>query len=307
MVCVVIGGVCLSGCTPASTNTPPTLSEPALGAIATITSPDQIVLPTDAYILSTEQSLALVLAEKAMLDTCILNDGGSTPSSFQFIDERGLSNPTPVSTVDVTAYIDSLRGDPKRYNTLYGFFNPATATISGYDRYPSVREVSWWKGSGDPIMDSCVARLNSVKPTSPESAWVFTDADLPDGGEPWHVSDSRMVAATQSWSECMNSSGYQYASPVDAWMAYPPVIPGSPAPASEMEEQALARADIQCKRETNLVGIAVAVQSAYEQEYVDSHRDALVQMQSRIADFIAGRVTLPDAVETTATPSMDQS
>jgi len=278
-----------------------------LGAIATITSPDQIVFPTDAYILSTEQSLALVLAEKAMLDTCILNDGGSTPSRYQFIDEWGSSNPTPVSTADVTAYIDSLRGDPKRYNTLYGVFSPSTVTISGYDRYPIIRDVSWWIGTGDPIMDSCVARLNSVKPTSPESGWVFTDADLPDGGEPWHVSDSRMVAATQKWSECMNSSGYQYASPVDAWMAYPPVIPGSPTPAYEMDEQALAQADIQCKLQTNLVGIAVAVQSAYEQEYVDSHRDALAQMQSRIADFIAGRVTLPDSVPSTATPGMGQS
>jgi len=60
------------------------------------------------------------------------------------------------------------------------------------------------------------------------------------------------------------------------------------------QEIATAVADMDCKVSTNLVGWAVAVQSAYDQAYIDSHRDALDRWQNLISDFLSERVVVPD-------------
>ncbi|MCL2483519.1 MAG: hypothetical protein FWF43_08935, partial [Propionibacteriaceae bacterium] len=53
-------------------------------------------------------------------------------------------------------------------------------------------------------------------------------------------------------------------------------------------------ADMNCKISTNLVGVAVAVQSAYDQVYIDSHRDALNTWKQKLDALLSGTATLPD-------------
>ncbi|MDR2973758.1 MAG: hypothetical protein LBV00_03445 [Propionibacteriaceae bacterium] len=128
----------------------------------------------------------------------------------------------------------------------------------------------------------------------------FLISNLPDGGPAWHPQDSRFVAAEATWSTCMTQRGFTYATPLDA-------INKNHMTAASPESMAVAAADVQCKIDTNLVGIGVAVQSAYEQQYIDTHRDALTTQQKQIADFIAGHVTIPKQAPPTQQPSVAES
>ncbi len=79
-------------------------------------------------------------------------------------------------------------------------------------------------------------------------------------------SDSRVVAAFAKWSMCMAGSGYHYSTPMEA--NNDPKWSGEKASA---EEIAVAVADLNCKKTTNLVGIRMAVDAAYQREAISQH------------------------------------
>ena len=51
---------------------------------------------------------------------------------------------------------------------------------------------------------------------------------------------------------------------------------------------ATATADVQCKISTNLIGVAMAVQTAYDQQYIDAHTDQLAAYRERLQRAVAG-------------------
>lgn len=65
----------------------------------------------------------------------------------------------------------------------------------------------------------------------------------------------------------MKEKGFSFESPIDA--IGDPAWQGGSVTA---EQISAAVADVDCKISTNLVGIGVAVQSAYDQRYIDEHR-----------------------------------
>jgi len=123
----------------------------------------------------------------------------------------------------------------------------------------------------------------------------FSVSELPDNGSPWHLDDSRYQAVAAQWSGCMKDNGFDYPTPREA-------MADNYQGAATDRARAVAVADVKCKLSTNLVGVAVAVQSAYDQEYIDTHVDQLAALRVNIADFLAGRVTVPDTLPS-ATPS----
>jgi hypothetical protein len=109
---------------------------------------------------------------------------------------------------------------------------------------------------------------------------------LPDRGSTIPTTDSRFAQVQQKWSDCMKSKGYNFdtvESPLKKFMSQSLLGPATP------EEKATAVVDVQCKIQTNLVGVAVAVQSAYDEQYIDSHREALTAWRQTLDDYIAGK------------------
>ena len=101
---------------------------------------------------------------------------------------------------------------------------------------------------------------------------TMEDSALPNGGPPVPRGDSRIVTVAEKWSKCMAARGhYSYPTPLDSlfdvkWSEdYPP---------SDAQRKT-ARDDLTCKRQTNYVGVAVAVQEAYDRAYIDVYRDRL--------------------------------
>lgn len=77
----------------------------------------------------------------------------------------------------------------------------------------------------------------------------------------------------------MKAKGFALDSPLSATIAA--WYREKPASA---EQIAAATADVQCKISTNLVGIGVALQAAYDQQYIDAHRaelDAFLAQRDR--------------------------
>ena len=296
---VVVAGVLLTGCGPATT-APTTPVEPSLGTISVITSPEQVVFPINSYLPSADQTAAIMLTGLGLMNSCVQTDGEAGQIDFLMLDPSG--GEQTAGQADLIDYIESYRKDDVMRNAMWQFFDPTNAAQYGYHR-----PASEWSGLSvsavlsDPVQNSCFARVNSVIPGG-QMLSPFMVSDLPDSGSQWEPQDSRFVAVEKQWSDCMAGKGFSYTTPNEAMAAN--FSPNTPTPTSQ--EQAVAVADVQCKISTNLVGIAVAIQSAYDQQYIDSHRDQLAAQQTQIVDFLAGRVIVPEA-EPTATPSAAHS
>ncbi|MDR2620457.1 MAG: hypothetical protein LBC29_05020 [Propionibacteriaceae bacterium] len=135
---------------------------------------------------------------------------------------------------------------------------------------------------------------------------LITPDALPEGDPRVPLSDSRYKVVAEKWSACMKNYGFDYETPlyasrdhewVEAAMAAVQEtaggVPLTPTSGVSAYQTAVAAADVQCKLDTNLVGIAVAVQSAYDQIYIDAHREQLADLQREIAEFLKGNIQVP--------------
>jgi len=263
-------------------------SEPPLGTIPVITSPDQVNLPIYAYWPNPDQTVAIMLQGESLINRCV-QDAGGTPQTLWTINDPSTGASHDATQADLISFVTtSHRADATRGN-LWGFFDPSSADQYGYGVPPGA-DGYLVVTMGDPGtgLSSCFDRVSSVAPGG-SAAWPLYLFSLPDHGPQWPGDDSRFAAAVQSWSDCMKDKGYAYANPDDA-------MSDAIQPSTDQATQkAIAVADVACKVSTNLVGVGVAVQTAYQQEYIDSHREELATFQQQISDYLAGRVTVPSA------------
>jgi hypothetical protein len=97
----------------------------------------------------------------------------------------------------------------------------------------------------------------------------------------------RVRAAIAGWSRCMARRGYRYPDPL-APVADPCFRPGVPPPSAT--EIATAVADVDCKRQSDLVGIRFAAERSYQQLSVADHRAELDRLrQANTAQLAAAR------------------
>jgi hypothetical protein len=90
--------------------------------------------------------------------------------------------------------------------------------------------------------------------------------------------EPQVVAVFKQWSACMHAKGYDYAVPYDAgndrrWATSAP---------SAVEIQ-VATADVTCKRQTNLVGVWYAVDSALQTSMIDTQQQQFAAVRDGIA------------------------
>ncbi|MFJ6770586.1 hypothetical protein ACIQOV_06375 [Kitasatospora sp. NPDC091257] len=107
-----------------------------------------------------------------------------------------------------------------------------------------------------------------------------TAQGLPDKGPRIPLTDPRLTAAYAEWSACMKEKGYSYANPADAysdrkWGAAGTTPLAATPPPRSPDEVSTAEADIACKISLNTVGRLVAVETAYDNQYIARNADAL--------------------------------
>jgi hypothetical protein len=105
--------------------------------------------------------------------------------------------------------------------------------------------------------------------------------------------DPRVIGAQEKWVACMKEQGYTtYKDTFDAggdsrWNV----------PTASSQEIAVAVADWTCAKKVNLVGIWVAVESAYQEKQIDENAEQLQWEQEnlrtqtqRISDILSGEI-----------------
>ncbi|WP_406860611.1 hypothetical protein ABZO31_09180 [Streptomyces sp. HUAS MG47] len=82
------------------------------------------------------------------------------------------------------------------------------------------------------------------------------------------LSDEKVKAVLARWSQCMQKHGYDFKSPLDPLKT---MGVGSATP----REKATAQADVQCKYETNLIGVWNSVESAIQKAMIGKKEEIL--------------------------------
>ncbi|GAA4523300.1 hypothetical protein GCM10023192_00700 [Amycolatopsis samaneae] len=248
-------------------------TEPPVGSIDVITRETQISRPIDGYLPSGEQLRQLWQVRGAATTACYAEHG--TP---------GRTNVPP----DLAARLRIQRQEDVTRTRLYGFFGPEDARSRGYG--------SAFEGQRNLEMPAPWSRPEVVRQCEKAGSEAIGDLTLvtderilPDGGPPSATNDSRVTEAVSKWSACMTRAGYPYQRPIDPlidpkWQRPISTQKGEGPPATPAEIAA-ATTDIGCKLDTNLVGVAVAVQSAYDRRYIAAHADALSRFKERLLGY----------------------
>jgi hypothetical protein len=257
---VVLVGLALIALLTGCSGNPSRPAQPALsGAVEVITSPQQVQRPVDMYLPSAADFIQLNAIQVTTTNTCLAAAG-----------EESMQVQGDIATVDQDAVSDRVSR-----SSLWGAFDPADMQTYGYASPPSRDDSLGLMFPNSQTGTVCVRKgQNAVGGAS--GAHLVDESVLPAGGPPAPIQDSRVVAAYRSWSQCMRESGYTYSDPVAAMLAWP----RSAGHAASNQEIATASADNLCKVSTNLVGITLAVQLAYDQRYIDQHQQQLVAFKN---------------------------
>ncbi len=261
--------------------------EPALGQVQSVSATSQIVLPLDQFEDDVADSKLSLQATQILAARCS--------------DRFGVKS-TDHSTSDLAP------AGPNR--SRYGIVDSAVAARFGYhpsdetgraaakgndknspDAWnPSPKEVVVMRGTkadGGPLSrDEVPKDANGESlPQGGCSSWANReltggkqiDFDLINqwGAEAGKAAepDSRVRAAKDAWSGCMKASGYDYKSPWDPNDSF------ASAPTASAKEIATAEADVKCRQETNLVGIWMAVETAYENRAISANEGQFRELQ----------------------------
>ncbi|MFK4101882.1 hypothetical protein ACI2L1_17755 [Streptomyces sp. NPDC019531] len=249
----------------------------------------KLELPLARYSLSWDEGQLLNRAEVRLVAECAARFGvtysrSSDPDADEAMpktltDRRyGVANAEQAATAGFdltpTKGIDTTKAT-ERSDT-----GPTTETVLSGDGRAHV-------GGREVPEDGCngEARQRMAR-TAPPSEYQNLPLALIDQGFTLSRQDSRVRAALASWSGCMRGRGFDYRDPLDA-VADPRFTDGT----SPLEIRT-ATADVACKRETNLVGIWFAVESAYEKRLVTDNLDRLEEVRrANTARVAAARAT----------------
>jgi hypothetical protein len=266
-------GVLLCGCAADGANSDDAhRDEPDVGVVAYVDSPTQIVRPIDEFMPTNEQTVAIFVQYLELVQTCVVEAGSDLRVGLQDGSGSHLSQDFQYN-----------RAREFTHSQTWGLFNPDDVQQVGYGDGRDVT-LSWLEPSG-PVVQDCAARVASVAP--PGTPIFDRPEALPGGGPESIMADSRYQEAEAEWAECMAENGFDYATPIEA-------IANNYMDPKTATAMAVANADVACKISTNLVGKAVAIQSAYDNLYIEENRDVLQKMMADMSDFIAGRVIVPD-------------
>jgi hypothetical protein len=235
--------------------------EAATRAIAMVVTPDQIVLPLDAYLDTGRGSLTVSKALALLTDDCLRR--------------HGLHALPPASV----AGRSRLALNERRY----GLLNPDQAKAFGYHLTrpapsakadavrPTADQLDFAYGTGGNVIAG--QRVPAGGCYGEASRSLNGDARAVDFDIPKILSletfqrsrqDARVGKAFETWSACMRRSGFSYPDPFTAASTFK-------ADKATEQEIRVGTADVACNRETNLAGVWLAVESELQRSALSQH------------------------------------
>lgn len=248
-------------------------AEPPLGPIVVVVDPQQVTRPIERYLVGRDAVMGVAQWTADHINDCLTAAGQAAtyklPEGLPTFVERG-------------------RDNFRKRSPLWGLFDPSTSARFGYRLPPDSGLLTEQgpAGADAAAFDSC--RSDAQKATIGGQGWfaLTITESLPNRGPQTPSNDTRWLAAERAWSKCMSGRGFRYRSPVDL-MYYWYDRGDAPLGAAELSS---AKADLDCKRQTNLVGIGSAVQAAYDQLYIEKNQAALTDFRAAVDTFMREEV-----------------
>ncbi|MDT0318823.1 hypothetical protein [Streptomyces millisiae] len=262
----------------------------------------EVVLPINIYIPTTAEENAIAQARAILIDRCMRRFGLSFP--------RPPANLSDARVLDVGVY-----GNKRRYGVSdasvaqrYGYHLPSmvAGTRSGAtsgaeeDRMHESEEFRTVLAGG-PDGERLTVNGEEVPPggcgqeatTEVEEIGGFSysqvAAEIKADSYERSRTDADVISAFAEWAQCMAEAGYEVSVPVGEDPAFDLNDPR----VSEAEID-MAMADVNCKEETDLIGIWSRTESRYQTDQIAEHegelQDALTEHRHRmeaINDIVA--------------------
>jgi hypothetical protein len=253
--------VAVAGCA-SRTQAPGAAAATDAAAFPVVTRWQDFVRPIDEYTPSAGQAVALQRMAYATESSCLKQ------KNYHY-------SVSDLEPANLPAFIRESVRDQVVRSDLYGFFDTDNVANYGYVRPPGAPgAVTLRLPSGVPqeIASACRSTGQALVAT-------VDSARLPNGGPTFASSDTRIAAATNAWVRCMGAAGISVANPIQAQ---------SDHQTTTADDLRIAQTDVGCKRSTNLVGIALGVQSEYDKNYIfkqllTTYRINLTELLARAA------------------------
>lgn len=301
-----IAGICLAaalaGCSGAQAGSAP----PEVTATPVASDPAALVLPIEQYLYTPAQTDELSTAMYLGVRRCMAEFGYSLParsmlgsqysgglvplrygpSDMTSAGTYGYHRPPPPGGAKVMA--QPVLSATERYT----YFGPRAGTS---DTAPATPEPTAAHGRPVP-RGGCLAQAQRDIAGDAVFGQSPIAEQIKQAGYAASTADPRVVAVFHQWSACMRGRGYSYPDPVRAYED-----PRWNTPSATTAEIAAAKADVTCKRQTNLVGVWFAVESAYQDQQIGQQRAGLAAERAAKGEQLAKAARIlqnPDAAGT---------
>ncbi|WP_018684441.1 hypothetical protein [Actinokineospora enzanensis] len=256
--------------------------EPTLGTILVVTSGSGITLPLDSYRETPTQLATVDSARDILVRDCMAGFGFDWPT-FRHEPDPDLGRRYGIiDRTEVSQY--GYRVPPE----LQGGTN---APAPGLNETAASRAVLYGQGqaAGKPVPEGgCAAEADrqlgyqvKVLKDGYREVRDFV-GELDQEGSAQHYADSRVAEANARWSECMKQAGYEYRT----WRDANNDERFSQGAVAGPEELKVATADVDCKTRTNLPGVSLAVETAYQNRLIEKNAEALADVKRRLDDRV---------------------
>jgi hypothetical protein len=266
---------------------PPVTGTPVLLGVRSL------VLPIEPYLFTNRQMAAILRARQALVVPCMRRFGIDWP----------VSGSTPAIGTGMVAGMKNAANMSRRY----GITDPAEAARYGYHLAPGARQRTTKDPSARPPNADTLAVLTGRTAEGAPARARYHGRAIPEGGCQGQATarisgaaqrlgndqvaseinvvsyqrsttDPRVTSVFRAWSACMRERGYSYAAPTEA----PGKDPRFTGPEPTRAEITLARADVACKGETNVIGVWFTVDAAYQRQMMASKSAELTRAKNAI-------------------------
>jgi len=244
------------------------LDIPAAGTVAVAVVGDSagLTLPVDTYLWSTQESRTLHAAETRLVEQCLARfhrrlPATTPPSGLEpettTSRRYGLTSPTQAAEYGYRLPAALTQEAPAPVGVVSAADRATVGVIEG-----SVRDVEGLPVPAGGCAQEAADRLGGGRPVGVQD--IPQDVD----GAAWRLSraDPHVQAAFRAWALCMNKQGFEYSDPMgpmnDARFV------GTPG----LGEKAVAKADVACKRTSNVAGTWYVYDVEYQRLLI--HRNA---------------------------------
>ncbi len=247
-------------------------------------APSDLVLPLDAFKMSPAEALVFMSASDNLIQRCMADKGFDVPAIERVpLVESGNERRYGLTDLDSASrygYQPPTLTDAERRAEVS--LRRAEASVTSPEAAVAMDGGTFTNVDGPERVGGCLgwaqAQLDATE-------WAIEDRFVENiAGDAFAKAeaDERVRAAFEAWSDCMAAKGYDYPDP---WVAnddqrWAPPEGLESGPLTDGDPQlATAVADVTCKQEVNLVGISLAVESAYQLEMIEDNQERLREIQ----------------------------